>query len=190
MVVKRAGIMISFDRVPLDLRIENALVSYAVYLWKLIWPADLVFFYMFPKSIPMWQPLGAFVTLVGITLLVVIMGSPGRKRYLATGWFWFAGVLFPTIGIVQAGLWPALADRWVYLPYIGLYVAVIWGIGDLVSKRKHGLYLLRGAAVGVIVVFGVITFRQTAPWKNDLSLFSHAVQLDDTNHIIREYLGK
>ncbi|MBW2064747.1 MAG: glycosyltransferase family 39 protein [Deltaproteobacteria bacterium] len=107
-------IMVSTSTVPLALRLENALISYLIYIRKMIWPMDLAVFYPFPKGFPAWQILGALIVLLAITFMAT--RSARRHPYLFVGWAWYICTLFPAIGLVQVGLWPATADRFVYIP--------------------------------------------------------------------------
>ena len=118
---------------PLPSRIENAVVAYGLYLWKMVWPARLAALY--PHSaicLPAWQWILSAIVLVGVTALVVVFR---RKRYLPVGWFWFLGTLIPVIGLVQVGD-AAMADRYAYIPLIGIFVMIAWGLDDWATAKK------------------------------------------------------
>ncbi|MBC2695325.1 MAG: hypothetical protein HF982_08645, partial [Desulfobacteraceae bacterium] len=115
--VKYYGIVVSTELVPMQIRIANALVSYVKYIEKMIWPKNLAIFYPFPDTLPIWQILGAGLFLASISFLVFL--NLRKKPYLCMGWLWFLGTLIPVIGLKQAGLWPAMADRWAYVPFVG-----------------------------------------------------------------------
>ncbi|MBU2621995.1 MAG: glycosyltransferase family 39 protein [Proteobacteria bacterium] len=117
--------IISTDYVPMQLRLENAIVSYAAYIGKMVWPSGLSIYYPFPASIAVWKIIASLILLVSVTIFVLF--KMRRFRFLGTGWFWFIGTLIPVSGIVQGGLWPEMADRWAYVPYIGLFVIISWG---------------------------------------------------------------
>ena len=118
---------------PRSLEIGNIFVSYVRYLRKALWPSDLAVFYPFPTSLAADLVIGAVVILLAITALVLWQGK--RKPYLAVGWFWFLGVLIPAIGIVRVGV-QAMADRFVYVPIVGLFIAVVWWVADLLESRN------------------------------------------------------
>ena len=128
--------------VPLSLRIENALVSYVKYMTMIIWPHDMAVFYPFPDVIPLWQPIAAGLILAGITAgaLIFIKKAP----WLLIGWLWYLGTMFPVIGISQHARWPEMADRWAYVPGIGLFVMIAWGgaaIAAKIPKRKKDSFI-------------------------------------------------
>ena len=131
--------VISIDRLPLTIRAANALVAYVTYIGKMFWPRNLAIFYPHPgNTIPEWQVVGAFVLLACVTILALGLGR--RYPYLPVGWLWYLGTLGPMIGLVQVGE-QAVADRYTYLSYIGLFIMLAWGIPDLlrrVGERESG----------------------------------------------------
>ncbi|MGE5113190.1 MAG: tetratricopeptide repeat protein [Acidobacteriaceae bacterium] len=162
------------SRVPFGMRLEQALVAYAVYLRKLFWPADLAAFYAYHPHWLSWAEVsGAALLLAGITAVVYRLR---RARYLLTGWLLFLIMLLPVSGIVQAGR-VVIADRFAYLPAIGIFLAVIWGCGDLVERHS----MSRAVPVAVsIIVLGATAFgsgRYVAYWENGVLLFSHAAEV-------------
>jgi protein O-mannosyl-transferase len=196
MEVQKAGLAVK----PLSqysplLRIETATVAYMRYLGKLFWPVNLVGFYPHPTELyPAWQVLAAFALLLGITLLVV--RARGR-RYLSVGWFWFLGSLVPMIGLVQVGD-QAMADRYAYIPYIGLFVMVVWSIADWVAafeeKRPAVNRLVFGgglaaAAVCTLVVLGALTFRQVKYWHDSESFWQRTLTLTQNNYFAEAALA-
>jgi tetratricopeptide (TPR) repeat protein len=173
--------VITTDMVGVKLRLENALVSYVHYLGKMVWPWSLTIYYPYPKSIPL-----AHVILAGIAVTAATVLSLIRIRkypYLAVGWLWYLGTLVPVSGIIQAGLWPGMAERWLYVPFIGLFIMVSWGGRDLVSKLKGGRAFFQYSSLAVIAILAVLTFRQAGFWKDDFALFSHAVEVNDLNSL-------
>ena len=128
----------TFEEFPLAIRIENAVVAYGLYLWKMLWPARLAALYPHPAiALPAWQWILSALVLISVTALVVIFR---RKRYLPVGWFWFLGTLVPVIGLVQVGE-AAMADRYAYIPLIGIFVMIAWGLDDWAEAKEnpHGL---------------------------------------------------
>lgn len=184
---KLLGITISTEWVPMKLRAANALVSYARYIGKAFWPQGLAVFYPFPKAVPLWQGMGALAIL--LVLSFVLVWVLREKRYLGVGWLWFLGTLLPVSGLVQAGLWPAMADRWAYVPLVGIFIATAWGIGDLAGKwRLHKYLLVSGAGVCISALM-VCTLLQVRYWQNGFTLFTRALEVTSDNPIAHLNLG-
>jgi len=101
----------------------------------MVWPHNLAVFYPYPQTLPLWQTVGAGLLLLCISFLV--FRALRSKPYLTVGWLWYMGTLVPAIGLVQAGLWPATADRFAYVPLIGLFMVIAWGVPDLVVRWRH-----------------------------------------------------
>lgn len=173
--------------VPMDLRIKNALVSYLVYLGKAVWPSKLTVFYPFPETIPLWEALTALGILVAITTAGIILHR--RYPYLIVGWLWFLGTLLPVIGIIQSGYWPAIAERWAYVPYIGLFIVFAWGMGDCLASCRQGRAIGTGLCIVIIAALSVKSWHQTGYWKDDMTLFSHALEVDRNNPLAHQTLG-
>lgn len=129
---QRVGAVAGLDVLPLSSRIANALVAYTAYLGKMLWPARLAVFYPF-QTLPAWQVAGAVAVLVVVSALV--LRAAARHSYLLVGWLWFLGTLVPVIGLVQAGT-QSMADRYAYIPFIGLFIMVAWGVPDLLAARR------------------------------------------------------
>ncbi len=173
---------------PYSLRISNALVSYLHYLWKIIWPANLAVFYPFPSDIPIWQPVAAAIALISLTSLIVIYSR--QKPYLATGWFWYVGTLTPVIGIIQGGLWPQIADRWVYIPYIGIFIILAWGVPDILSRVHSKRTVLMGLSIASLMLLFTLTSSQLKHWKNTKTLFQHTLDVTQNNYYAHVALGR
>lgn len=173
--------VISTDVVSIQIRLANALVSYVHYILKMIWPSNLTIYYPFPLHISMIE-----ISVTGIILISVSSFFILKARscpYCIVGWLWYLGTLVPVSGIVQAGLWPAMAERWAYVPFIGLFIIVSWGSYDLYS-RIFNRKIVFGVSLFIILTFlGVLAWKQTACWENDYKLFSHAIQVNDKNSI-------
>jgi Flp pilus assembly protein TadD len=171
----------------MGLRISNALVSYVMYIWKMIWPMNLAIHYPFPSAIPAWQVIGASVLLISVTSAVFVASS--RHPYLSVGWLWYIGTLLPVSGIMQGGVWPAMADRWAYVPLIGVYIMVSWGAPELVSRWRFKKIALT-ASVGIVLsILTVTSWIQAGYWMNSITLFEHALKVTDKNDIAHINLG-
>ncbi len=171
---------------PMAVRLENAVVSYAIYLWKLFWPVDLACFYPFPKSISVAPVLAAALLLAAMTWLAI--RAKKARPYLAVGWFWFLGTLVPVIGLVQIGM-QAWADRYTYIPYIGLAMMASWGLGDLAEAWPRARTATICAAVlGLTAIWGA-TRRQIGYWENNSTLYNHALSVTSGNYIAHNNLG-
>jgi len=172
---------------PMGLRIANALVSYAHYLWKMVWPANLAVFYPFPTEIPLWQPMAAGVALITATGLVIAYSR--KKPYLATGWFWYVGTLTPVIGIIQGGLWPQIAERWAYVPFVGVFILLAWGVPDLAGRLRWNQRIVAILGLAVIGLFATLTTGQLKHWKNSKTLFQHTLNVTESNFMAHLHVG-
>jgi Tfp pilus assembly protein PilF len=179
LVQQKGGAVGSAESFPLVARIENALVSYVVYIGKMFWPTDLAVFYPHPGSWPVWQVLGAGLFLAVVTWAA--LRTARRSPYVIAGWLWYLGTLVPVIGLVQVGQ-QARADRYTYVPLIGLFIIVSWGIPALVKKWRHGRKVLAACATVVLSCFFIVTWTQVGYWRDDFTLFGHAVTVVDDNH--------
>jgi tetratricopeptide (TPR) repeat protein len=171
--------------IPATLRLENALVSYASYLGAAFWPANLGVLYPYPDSYPLWQPLAAAALLLALSAFA--LHGVRRRGHLFVGWFWFVGTLFPVIGLVQAGN-QAMADRYAYVPLVGISIAVSWGIGDLpcAATRRRAVGVL---AAAVLIALGWATSSQLRHWQNGATLFEHTLAVTGRNPTARNLLG-
>jgi len=172
---------------PVYVRINNAFVSYALYVWQMIWPAKLAVFYPHPENrLPVWQILGAIAALALLTAMTVALRK--RAPYLVVGWLWYLGMLLPVIGILQVG-WQGRADRYTYLPQIGLYVAIAWGAADLTAKWRYQREILGATAAVVILALGWRAAVQTSFWRNSETLWAHALRATPQNDVAENNLG-
>ncbi|HUB32400.1 MAG TPA: glycosyltransferase family 39 protein [Bryobacteraceae bacterium] len=168
---------------PLGHRIANALVSYAAYLRLSFWPARLAILYPYRLEIAWWKPAAAAALLALLTLAVV--RGAARRPYLAFGWLWFLVALAPPSGIVQVGR-QAMADRFTYLPSIGLTLAVVWGAADLLARRPR---LGASLALAAIVASGAACWAYTGSWRNSVTVFENAVTMTGDNSAAEHYLA-
>ncbi len=182
-----AGAVVTTPARPISLRIANALVSYVSYIGKMVWPQDLAVHYPYPHIVPLWKAACAGVFLLSVSSLVFL--AIKRKPYLAVGWLWFIGTLIPVIGLVQTGLWPAMSDRWAYVPLIGLFIIITWGTPKLVSQWRHKKTVLTIMATGILSIFTVATWLQARHWANSIALFDHAIQVTTNNSVAHFNLG-
>jgi len=162
----------------LNLRIENACVSYGLYLWKMIWPARLCAFYPHsPNALPVWQWTISALLLISVTIVVVAFR---RKRYLPVGWFWFLGTLVPVIGLVQVGE-QSMADRFAYIPLIGIFLMIAFGLADLADLNALSTAWRVAPALCVLAALSFVTSRQMSSWATEYALWSHALAVTDTD---------
>ena len=179
----------AIDQLPFLWRLNNSFVSYVTYIWQMLWPARLAVFYPHPNDrLPLLEVTAAIAFLVGISLLVTYLRR--TKPYLVTGWFWYLGMLVPVIGLVQVGE-QAHADRYTYLPQIGLYIMIAWTVGDLLLESA---LRVRGALVGVaaalaIVSLGMRAFGQASYWTNSEMLWNHTLTVTGENDVAHNNLG-
>jgi hypothetical protein len=179
------GTVAQLDSLPLGLRLQNAPISYATYVAKTIWPARLAAFYPYPASYPAWQVLGAIGLLVGVSLLALALR---RRGYVLVGWLWYLGTLVPVIGLVQQGR-QALADRFTYVPLVGLFLIVAWGVPEILGRRPRGRLVLRIGAGLVIAACIVLARAQVGYWRNEATVWEHALAVTDGNHLAHNNLG-
>ena len=186
-LVQRHGHAVAaLGRIPLDARCENAIISYVRYLGKLVWPADLAVFYPLPGHWPLAMVLLAGGVLAGLSGL--IWASRRRHPYLVTGWLWYLGTLVPVIGLVQVG-GQALADRYTYVPAVGIWVMVVWGAFDIGRQRRWLAGGLMTAGAAALVIGMGLTIRQMGYWQNSETLFRHALAVTQDNWIAHSNLG-
>ncbi len=180
------GAVASLMQHPLPARLENAIVSYVRYIGKVFWPSQLAPLYPYPtESFAALQVVGAALLLLIVTLLAV---RYRRRRYLLVGWLWFLGTMIPMIGLVQVGA-QAMADRYAYLPGVGLFLMVCWGIADWAKQRHLPQALLPVASSVVLLILGFATHHQINYWSDNVTLWSHAIAVTSGNYIAQDNLG-
>ena len=172
---------------PLTVRLENAVYAYAMYVWKAFWPTRLAVFYPHPgAALTKWQ------LALAAAFLLVVSGFIWRQRssrpYLVIGWLWFLGTLVPVIGLVQVGE-QAMADRYAYVPLIGIFLMAVWGAADLANYLKLTPRTLSKVAAAVLVVYSLFTLDQIKYWRSAVDLWAHTVDVTKNNFAAEEQLG-
>ena len=181
------GAVRTFEEASLALRLSNALVSYAKYVVRAFWPNDLAFYY--PSSgpgIPAWQIIGAALLLIGITAFCVFERK--IRPYLIVGWLWFLGTLVPVIGLVQVG-GQTMADRYFYIPSIGLFIAIVFGLADIAERRRVAPWLTAAIANVVVLVLATLTNAQIHRWNDSVTLLEHTLAVTPPKAAIENHLG-
>ena len=188
LIVQSEGVgLVPLEVLPLSWRITNALAAYLVYIWQMIWPADLALIYSHPGKLPIWQVAGAAVVLIAVTLGVLALRK--RSPYLMVGWGWYVIMLLPVIGLVQVG-GQAHADRYTYLPQIGLCLAATWGVIDLATFRRYPAAILGAAAAIIISALAVRAADQVSYWHDSERLWRHALAVTTENDVAHLGLGQ
>ena len=185
-VQRREGAVVELEAIPWGLRVANSAVSYVAYLSKMVWPAHLAAYYPYPKSLPPWQVLGAVVLLTGVTLVVTRQAR--RRPYLLVGWLWFLVTLVPVIGLVQVGL-QSMADRYTYVPLVGIFLLVVWGTVDVLGSWKYGRWALALAGTLVILAYAAAANTQAAYWRDGVALWTRTLELTTDNYLAENNLG-
>ncbi len=155
-------------------RLGNAIISYVSYLIKMVWPANLACFYAHRVMIPLWSTGASLAVLLLIS--AVAAAKVRRYPYLLVGWLWYLGTLFPMIGLLQTGS-QAMADRYAYISFIGLFLAAVWGVADIWKRWTLPQWILAAASVLTVLGLGTVSFIQTGYWKNSFTLFEHALKV-------------
>ena len=185
--ISRSGAVRTLAHEPIALRLSNALVSYAKYLLRAFWPNDLAVYYPFPEAgIPAWQIIGAALLLIAITAFCFFQRK--IRPYLIVGWLWFLGTLVPVIGLVQAGS-QTMADRYFYIPSIGLFIAIVFGLADIAERRRVAPWLTAAIANVVLLVLATLTNAQIHLWRDSFTLFEHTLAVTPPNPVIEYALG-
>ena len=187
MAQSHGGAVRGFIDAPLSLRLSNALVSYAKYLFLTVWPTGLGVYYPFsPAGVPTWQLAAAFVLVAAMTAIALREAS--KRAYLITGWLWFLGTLVPVIGLVQVG-GQAMADRYHYIPSIGLFVAIVFGVADLAIAWRIGRVSIALVSAALLLLLGSLTAFQISRWRDSVTLFEHTLSVTSDNLVVHYNLG-
>ncbi len=185
LVQRSAGAVASVDTVPPGERLANAVMSYAVYLRDMVWPARLAIFYPL-RPIDPWAALVSAALVAAVTIAVV--REAGRRPYLTVGWLWYLGTLVPVIGLIQVGS-QSHADRYTYIPSIGITLAAAWGLADIARRWPRYRMALAGLAAAACVAAGVVTWRLLPSWRTSDAVFTHAIESTGANYVAEFNLG-
>lgn len=167
--------------------LENAAIAYVKYIGKTIWPQKLAIIYPFPLSIPLWEVIGSLLILLIISVASLRVWR--RHPYLVVGWFWFLITLLPVIGLIKGGTRIAMADRFSYIPSIGLFIMSAWGGATLTKSLKYRKYKLGLLACAVVITSAALTYKQLGYWKNSITLHRRTLQITKNNPMMNLYLG-
>ena len=183
---RKGGVVPGMDLDLIKIQTANALVSYVSYIGKMIWPSRLAIFYPHPENLPIWQVIGAGTLLVSLSVLFVRWGR--KYPYLPVGWFWYLGTLVPVIGLVKISNF-AMADRYTYVPLIGIFIIIACGIPELVAQWRHRKIWLVTLATVLFTVLMATTWKQVGYWENSITLFEHARKVTINNYVSHNNLG-
>ena len=172
---------------PLGGRIANALISYVSYIGKMLWPVKLSIFYPYVGvALLSWQAVSAALVLIVTTYLTI--RAARHFPHLIVGWLWYLGTLIPVIGLVQVGL-QSMADRYTYVPLIGIFILIAWGVPDILNRWHYRRFALASAAVGILFACIIMTYVQIGFWRNNIALYEHAIKVTSENAWAQNNLG-
>src|SRR6266481_5070320 len=175
------------EQLPVSARISNALIAYVVYIRQMFWPTELAVFYPHPENrLPVWDVSLALIVLAGITAAAFVFRK--KAPYFVTGWLWYLGMLVPVIGLLQVG-WQGHADRYTYLPQIGLYIALTWAVTDLTRSWRFQRVASGAAGVLILAALSCCAWLQTSHWRDSETLFTHALAVTNDNDVALNNLG-
>jgi len=177
----------ALNGIPFSSRLANAPVAFVTYLGKTFWPYDLTVFYPFPDQLPAWQIFGAIIVIIVISAAVILMAK--RLPCVLAGWLWFAITLGPVIGIIPVGQF-AMADRYHYLPSIGIAIMLAWGIPSLIRPEVMRKKILFPAGITALIIMAVLTWQQCTYWQDSIGLWNHALRVTKNNYMAHSCLGK
>src|SRR5260221_762659 len=183
----QSGALWSTQALTFNFRAANAVMSYVRYISKIFWPADLALIYPYPHY---WPLAGVvFVAALLAMLSAIFILQARRFPYLAVGWLWFLGTLVPAIGLVQVGV-QSMAERYIYIPSIGLFILVIWGANGLLKSQPHKIKIVALAGSAVLIACLICTSIQLSYWRSSVELFLHTVEVTTDNYAAYDSLGK
>ncbi len=183
----QGGAMPSWEGLPLGIRVANAVLAYGLYLKKMVWPTDLAVFYPHPGSALGAWPVAVAALLLG-TISLGVWWQGQRHRYLVVGWLWYLGTMFPVSGLIQVG-GHAMADRYAYVPFMGLFIMVAWGTADLIRNLGLRKEWLVAAGLCILMPLTLLSRVQLGYWQSTTALFEHALLVTSNNHVAHNLLG-
>jgi tetratricopeptide (TPR) repeat protein len=187
LIAQRSTGLRSLAAIPLEDRLANAVYSYALYVWKAFWPTELALFYPHPTNALSGLQLGsAILFLLGVSALV--WNQRTARPYLVTGWLWYLGTLVPVIGIIQVGD-QAMADRYAYIPLIGIFTMVVWGIADWANHVELNFGWRWATVLAVLVGLSFLTWCQIGYWRGDIDLWTHTLEVTKVNYLAESNLA-
>lgn len=175
---QRGGAVSSLEIIPLALRLQNALISYLIYAVKFLWPTNVSIIYPLRADFPVWQVAGAALILLIVTTLAVLEAR--RRPYITVGWLWFLGTLVPVIGIIQVGI-QSRADRYTYIPSIGLSIVAAWGLAEISDRSKWAKPAVMAISIAACSAWFTMTFIDLGYWRNSIAIFQHAIDATGDN---------
>ncbi len=185
LVQSRGGAVQSFEAASLFQRVSNALVSYVAYLGQMLWPRDLAAFYPY-EPLSLWLVAASASGLIAVSVMVIRFSR--SRSFLFVGWFWYAITLVPVIGLIQVG-GQAKADRYTYVPLIGIFIIIAWGIPLVLERWRYRSIALQAAACVLVCALAISARRQVRYWESDLALWERTVQVTGDNYFARTNLG-
>ena len=186
LIAQREGIL-KMAHLPFASRIANAASAYVIYIWQMFWPVNLALSYPYPVRFPFWETAGVCSLLVLVTVVAILTRK--RRPYLITGWLWYLIMLIPVIGLVQVGS-QAHADRYTYLPQIGLYIAVVWGVVDILQPMRHRREILATVAPVIVAALGWRAWIQTGYWQDTERLWTRTLAVTGQNNFAHFAFGE
>ena len=184
---KSAEALLPLNDFSLLQRVANALTAYEGYLWKMLWPRHLAVLYPLPENAPPFWHVVLAIFVLGV-LSAVVVRHHRRHPYATMGWLWFLGTLVPVIGIVQVGF-QAMADRYTYIPSIGLFVMISWSAAEFANRFRSGRIFVSAAAGLILILLSAATWRQLGYWHDSLTLFAHTLDVTHNNYIAHANMG-
>jgi tetratricopeptide (TPR) repeat protein len=185
-VQKNAGGIVTADNYTFSNRVANAILSYATYIGKMLWPEHLAVFYPYVESIPGWRLAGSMALLILLSALAILWIR--RYPFFIVGWLWYIGSLIPVIGLVKIGDF-AMADRYTYIPLIGLFIIIAWGLPEVFRNSRYKKAVLGPLAAAVLVILAIVASSQVRHWTNSQTLFEHALKVTKKNFFAHYALG-
>ncbi len=185
-VQRSGGAVSSLEVLPFGVRLSNALISYVGYIGKMFWPKSLAILYPHPGMFVIWQVAGALLLLGALSIFIFLIRR--RYPYALMGWLWYVVTLVPVIGLVQVGV-QAMADRYTYIPLIGLFIIVAWGVKEIAKNHR---YLVKGASFFAVLLVAILTFitsNQIGFWRNSITLFGHTLDVTKNNYLAQNNMG-